>query len=151
MFSKRIFIWKLTDICLKCMLQRPMILLLILISLTVSTDEYLITILSFCQISQICTRQNAILWNDWNNSHWYIIHLKPQDIAKLSNKVQVIGNVLWLFMIQNMFLLISPIIINGRQDIVFVGLRLVQLNCYLTHWGWVMHICVSKLGHHWFR
>ena len=23
--------------------------------------------------------------------------------------------------------------------------------CILTHWGWVMHICFSKLGHHWFR
>ena len=21
----------------------------------------------------------------------------------------------------------------------------------LTHWGWVTNICVSKLGHHWFR
>ena len=20
-----------------------------------------------------------------------------------------------------------------------------------THWGWVLHICISKLGHHWFR
>ena len=22
---------------------------------------------------------------------------------------------------------------------------------WLTNWGQVMHICISKLGHHWFR
>ena len=21
----------------------------------------------------------------------------------------------------------------------------------ISHWGWVMHICIRKLGHHWFR
>ena len=26
----------------------------------------------------------------------------------------------------------------------------IPLACYL-HWGFVMHICVSELGHHWFR
>ena len=22
---------------------------------------------------------------------------------------------------------------------------------YLTHWGWMMHICITNLGHHWFK
>ena len=26
-----------------------------------------------------------------------------------------------------------------------------HLRLFLTHWGWVMHICVTELGHHWFR
>ena len=33
--------------------------------------------------------------------------------------------------------------------------KLIEFACHIhvsiIHWGWVTHICVSKLGHHWFR
>ena len=37
---------------------------------------------------------------------------------------------------------------NGLGNLhIYVSLSLDDL----THWGWVTHICVVELGHHWFR
>ena len=40
-----------------------------------------------------------------------------------------------------------------RQDILYTQMEEDQLLLYadLTHWGWVMHICISKLCQHRFR
>ena len=40
-------------------------------------------------------------------------------------------------------------IIWTSDDFIHVFNSLLDLTS--THWGWVKHICVSELGHHWFR
>ena len=34
---------------------------------------------------------------------------------------------------------------------LFLGVQFTICQHWLIHWGWVTHICVSKLGHHWIR
>ena len=40
-------------------------------------------------------------------------------------------------------------IIWTSDDVIHVFNSLLDLT--LTQWGWVMHICINELGHHWFR